>query len=344
MKNLKMKKRVKFLILLFNIFFFQIVTYADRGAIIPYPIKVSESAQKAIILHNKKEEVLILGTDIEAENEAEILEFIPLPSKPKIFLVNKDVFKNASYLMKKYNVVFLMQYKAMGAGTRRPAIEIRLHKKIGAHDITVIKINNISFFRNWVNNFFKKKGLPQKKKYPFIEEIANNYVSRNIKYFVFDFIKVTKKLRSVAPLAYRFKSNKIYYPLITSNSFGGGSSLKPVSMISEHGIETSIFYKSTNEIDLIFITPKILFKPRFGFYGSIHIPNNNKFIELPKPVNGAKGYWDISTYAYLPKEEIKTIYPKSNEFFKDNRQLIMQFVRYKGIYNFNKDIYYKFRN
>lgn len=300
--------------ILLSIMFLPIFAHADMGAIVPYPIKVSEEAQKAIILHNEKEEVLILGTDLKAENRTSIVRFIPFPSEPKVSLANADVFKTASYLMKKYNVVFLMQYKAMGAGIGRSAIEIRLHKKIGAHDVTVIKINDISSFRSWVNNFFNKKGLPQKKQYPSVESIANSYVKRGINYFVFDFVEVTKKTRSVAPLAYRFESSKIYYPLITSNSFG----------------------VLLSEIDLMFVTPKTLFKP--------FIYNNKKykFLNLPSAVNGAKGSWRISTSSYVPKREMKALYPKSNEFFKHNKHLIMQFVGYRGIYNFNEDIYSDF--
>lgn len=313
-----MTKKVILAVLL-SVLCLQIPAYADMGAIVPYPIKVNEEAQKAIIFHNGRQEVLILGTDLNAGNETSIIRFIPFPSEPKVSLVNADVFKVASSLMKKYKVVFITRYKGLGAATSGPgaaasAVEISLHKRIGAHDVTVIKVNKVFRFRNWVNEFFEKKGLPQRKTYPFVEGIVNNYVKRGIKYFVFDFVKVTKKIRSVAPLAYRFKSDKIYYPLITSNSFGALS----------------------NEIDLIFITPKTLFKPG-SFYNK-----NYKFLDLPKPVNGAKGYWNVSTSSYVPKKEIKVIYPKSNEFFNYNKHLIMQFVGYRGIYDFNEDIYSDF--
>ncbi len=310
------------------------------GAIIPYDVKVNEDAQKAIILHNEKEEVLILGTDLHGENKTKIVRFIPFPAEPKISQVSGDVFKDASSLMKKYGVVFLHQYKSLMSSIISP-IEIRSHKKIGAHDVTVIKVNNVSYFRSWVNQFFKKNGLPQKEKYPFVEEIVRSYVKRGIRYFVFDLVNVTKKTTSVVPLAYRFKTDKIFYPLITSNSFGGGR-LQLFSRLSEYGkIVKENYITEGNEIDLIFITPKTLFRP-YSHYSYIYHNKNYKFLKLPKPVNKAKGYWEVSTSAYLPKKEIKILYPQNSKFFKNNQKLIIQFIRYNGIYNFNQDIYSDF--
>ena len=319
--------------ILFIVFCLQFSAYADMGAIVPYNINVNEYAQKAIILHNEKEEVLILGTDLHSENETKILRFIPLPAEPKVSKVDADVFKVSLSLMKKYEVVFVRQNKALFGPSKSP-IEIRLHKKIGAHNVTVIKVNSVSYFRSWVNQFFKKNGLPQKEKYPFVGEIVRSYVKRGIRYFIFDLVNVTKNTASVAPLAYKFKTDKIYYPLITSNSFDGGK-LKLISALSEHGRTVEEKYTNKSEIDLIFITPKTLFRPVF-YYNENY---NYRFLRLPKPVNGAKGYWEVSTSAYLPKKEIEALYPKSNEFFKHNEHLIMQFVRYRGIYNFDKDIY-----
>lgn len=41
---------------------------------------MSEDAQKAIILHNLEEEVLILGTDLKADKKTGIIRFIPAPT------------------------------------------------------------------------------------------------------------------------------------------------------------------------------------------------------------------------------------------------------------------------
>lgn len=67
--------------------FIAVPARADKGHIWPSPVALSETAQKAILLHNRDEEVLILGVELNAEREAEILEFIPFPSEPRVSLV-----------------------------------------------------------------------------------------------------------------------------------------------------------------------------------------------------------------------------------------------------------------
>ena len=83
-------------------------------------------------------------------------------------------------------------------------MEILFNQKMGAHDVTVVKINQVDTFREWVNDFFKKKGLPTKAAYPEIESVADDYVRRGIVYFVFDFVELTPEVRFVEPMVYRF--------------------------------------------------------------------------------------------------------------------------------------------
>ena len=52
----------------------------------------ADMGQKAIILHNLEEEVLILGTDLKADKKAGIIRFIPFPSEPKVALASPDEF------------------------------------------------------------------------------------------------------------------------------------------------------------------------------------------------------------------------------------------------------------
>ncbi|MBM3120345.1 MAG: hypothetical protein FJ006_12530 [Chloroflexi bacterium] len=125
---------------------------------------MSEEFQKAIILHNHDEEVLILGTDLKADKKTGLIRFIPFPTEPKVGLAHPDVFEIASQLIKKHGLKFLSKSKS--GTTSAQAVELRLHQKLGSHDITVIKVNDSSHFREWVNDFFQKKGLPQREEYP----------------------------------------------------------------------------------------------------------------------------------------------------------------------------------
>ncbi|MEN6296646.1 MAG: hypothetical protein ABFC92_01710 [Rectinema sp.] len=57
--------------------------FADKGQMWPVPVNLSEPSQNAIIFHNRKEEILVLGTELQADHQVDILEFIPFPSRTK---------------------------------------------------------------------------------------------------------------------------------------------------------------------------------------------------------------------------------------------------------------------
>ncbi|MEW6002834.1 MAG: DUF2330 domain-containing protein [Nitrospirota bacterium] len=279
--------------------------YADMGRIHATDAKVSEESQKAIILHNHDEEVLILGTDLKADKKTGLIRFIPFPSEPQVSLAPADVFESASQLIKKHGLKFLS--KSKGGTTSAQAVEMRFHKKLGAHDVTVIKVNDSPHFREWVNDFFQKKGLPQREEYPDVEGIVNDYVKRGITYFVFDFVEVTNETHLIEPIVYSFKSKELYYPLKTSNTFGGKGS-----------------------IDLIFITAKTLCKPSvfFDYF------DTKKFQCIKLPGQS----WEASTSANISRNEVKDIYPEAEKFF-ENKNIFIQFIEYYGRYEFEDDIF-----
>jgi hypothetical protein len=274
---------------------------ADMGRISSSDAKVSEESQKAIIFHNLDEEVLILGTDLKADRKTGIIRFIPFPSEPKVGLAEGDPFKAASELIKKRKLMFLMYSK--GGISSAPPVETGYHEKIGAHDITVIRINDISGFRKWVNEFFLTKGLPQKEAYPDVEGIAEDYVKRGINYFVFDFVEVNAESRFIAPVIYRFKSKELYYPLKTSNTFGGSGS-----------------------IDLIVAVPGTFCPSPASPYDSC----SGLFGELA--IN------ETSTSSEVTATELNNIYPDAADFFKVNKAIFVQIINYYGKYEFQKDI------
>ena len=69
---------------------------ADKGSVSPWPVKLSEDSQRAIIMHNSQEEVLILVTELRGEKETEVLEFPEIkeirPEPYKTFVMEHDYF------------------------------------------------------------------------------------------------------------------------------------------------------------------------------------------------------------------------------------------------------------
>lgn len=300
---------------------------ADMGRIYvsDEDVTVSEDAQKAIILHNLSEEVLILGTDLKATKKTGIIRFIPFPSEPKVSLAPKGVFEHAAAMINKYDLKYQELFYSKGGEpeAKTKGVQLLLNKKLGAHDLTIIKVNDVSEFRQWVNNYFKSKKLPVKDSYPEEEAIVNDYVKRGIVYFVLDFVELTKAPRFVEPVVYCFPSKQLYYPLKTTNTFGGEGS-----------------------IELIIIAPATLCSPGngpFDPYSSALYKEENP--EAQRPYNQRPYCLNLpvkaSTSALIVKEEndLEKIYPQQGYDFFGNQNAFIQVINYTGKYLFKNDIF-----
>ena len=294
---------------------------ADMGRIYvsTKAVEVGESAQNALILQNGKEEILVLGTQIHASARVPIIRFIPFPSEPDVRLAPKGIFGRLATLTKKYGLqyVYVFQSKGPPEPPRMEGVEVRFAARLGAHDVTVVKVTKVGVFRRWVNDYFRSHKLPLRASYPRIEAIVADYVARGFVYFVLDSVDVGDDGSYVAPIAYRFKSASLYYPLMTSNSFGG-----------------------KGEIDLFLMSPKTLCVPGSG---------TNLVAEAGDRAADAAGHQlenqclGISVKAstsseLVPQEhDLRTLYPAAAGFF-GNSPVFLQSVRYVGDYKFDNDI------
>ena len=102
-KEQKMPKRIMIGALLLLLSYVPPVS-GDMGRIITYDADVREDSQKAIILHNLEEEVLILGTDLVSDRRTTLLRFIPFPTEPKVSLAEGDPFDLASKLVRRHKL------------------------------------------------------------------------------------------------------------------------------------------------------------------------------------------------------------------------------------------------
>ena len=201
------------------LFIFPSSAAADMGAIVPgRNVTVDEPGQKAIIAYNGVEEILILGTDLQASMPTKVLRFIPFPSEPQVFLAPNTCFQNLETLFSKYEMTYLVQVR--GGGSAREAVEFRFHKRLGAHDVTVVHIRDSQHFTTWVNEFFRQQGLPHRTLSSQETSLISDYVQRGFSFFVFDLVELGQETTSVEPLLYRFPTQHFYYPLKISKLFG----------------------------------------------------------------------------------------------------------------------------
>ncbi|MBZ9572415.1 DUF2330 domain-containing protein [Patescibacteria group bacterium] len=230
-----MKKQRFYFLIICLILIFPIFIFADGGMIIwPPEIHLDQSAQNAIVAWNGKEEIIILSNDIKSDSQATALRIVPLPSNPsEIKEGGFDSFEKLVEIMNEKIEEVRNQWMLAGKDLEKaPAagVEITFHEKIGAHDITVVKVNDLDYFLNWIKDFATEKGLEIKEISSEFKEGVKSYLKRDIKYFVFDVID-TKEEESIKPLIYQFESNFLYYPILISG----------ISEISESRAKIRVF-------------------------------------------------------------------------------------------------------
>jgi len=289
-----MKKIASFILLLSFIVPFSVL--ADGGMIIwPRDINLDQSAQNAIVAWNGEEEIIILSNSIQSDAKGTALRMVPLPSEPSEIkegefesfekltdLINEKIEKE------KRNTKNLGFAQAGTEGDAVPGVEITFHDKIGAHDVTVVKVNNIEVFLKWIEDFAKDHGFSMEQEIncsdysyencPMVckkdscpsvcspeSEVCitvcgspvctggkvkahkvsdnfrkgiENYLKREINYFVFDVIAASEGEESINPLIYKFKSDYLYYPVLISG----------VSEISESKANIKVFFITENGI------------------------------------------------------------------------------------------------
>lgn len=226
---MKLKKCI--IIILVYLALFSSLVSANKGMMVvnPRDVSLQESGQNAIVAWNGNEEIIILSTDTKSSESASVLQVIPLPSNPtKVEEGSFESFKKLTEIINKKAKAIREQARTKGGVGMvggAPGIEVIFHNRIGAHDVTVVKVNDLDYFINWVEKFTANKGFEQLKMSSEFKNTVSDYLNRDIRFFVFDNIETGKDTQSIKPLLYRFNSGFLYYPLeITATSDAGWSS------------------------------------------------------------------------------------------------------------------------
>jgi hypothetical protein len=206
---------------------------ADRGSI-PFKldVKIYEPNQDALIAWNGREQLLLLQTKLRASKPTKILELIPLPSKPTVEKGNTKAFARATALINRRQRRRARSRNGdlgdpfNGHGKRKPAAVVRERKRIGAHDIAVVEVLRKKDFVAWVHTFLAKQGLPASLLPAPLTRITERYLSDGYRWFVFDVVAVGTRNTRIAPIAYRFASTSLYYPLRITQLESGNSRVK----------------------------------------------------------------------------------------------------------------------
>ncbi len=286
------------------------IARADRGAIVAVEnVDLKEPAQRALIAHNGLEEILILQTDVQADKTAKVVEFMPLPSKPVVSLAAEDCFKALQELIEKYKLRYVIRYRGKNTEEQldqSSAVKLVVSEQLGPHQVSVVEVNDVDKFIEWVEQFFKKNDLGKPNLGGKLRKIVKSYLDDEIRFFAFDVITVTNEKKTVQPLIYRFKSADLYYPLRVTNLYGG-----------------------TGTIELLMITPKDVSSP----WSVYMMPDSGYSI-----VNGKIAYTFIRSEMAEPNEgELRRIEPSIAALVNEEGP-ILRAVKYEGPLVFREDV------
>ncbi len=203
---------------------------SEAASVVFDPLKVSvfEPKQRALILWNGEEEILLLSTDQRATRASAVLEVIPLPAEPQVRLGSFETFKNAQKL-----VVQKRMWACAHGGARAGAVpvppeagRITFHAKLGVHDLTVAQVLDAGHFVEFVQKHLHEHyQTPDAPIDPRFVKVIESYLDAGFRWFTFDSIDLNEKLQSRDPVEYRFKSDKVYYPLRISTLEQGRTEL-----------------------------------------------------------------------------------------------------------------------
>lgn len=207
----------------------------------PLKVIVYEPGQRAIILWNGIEQILLLSTEIKTSQPVSILEVIPLPAEPTVQLGDFESFQKMQGLL----ISKQMWTVASGGGVpgvRAPesAARITFHEQMGAHEVSVVKVEDATQFTAWVEAFMARKQAVNAQIDPEFLDVIQRYVNRGFQWFVFDSINARDHVQSRQPIEYRFKTDAVFYPLEISTRETGKTAVdllvlspEPLKQVSE---------------------------------------------------------------------------------------------------------------
>ena len=162
-------------------------------------------------------------------------------------------------------------------------------------------------FESWVTDFFNRKSLGEPVLTDDLRKIVADYCQRGLRFMAFDVLDVPAGQQTVAPLVYRFKCDRIYYPLKITNLYGGKGTVE-------------VFYALNPWRDSHADCPH-------PFY--LYRRRNEK-------EKGVK--WIFSQEIHLSTEELKKLHPQTEALFRDAGASFFA-TKYEGELQFESDIW-----
>ncbi len=195
------------------------VACADSGVVNP-STKISEPGQNAVIGWNETHEKMILSTDFrhEADGKIKAVRVIPFPSLPSVKESDDKVFEEIDKILSDLMYSVGGYKKDIGlsrGGVDRGAV-VKWSTDIGSHNLTAYEVNSSEYFGEIVKRKFKGEDIQDWEMDSSVENIIEDYLERDIRYFVIDVVDLEGRGGKAEPILYEFQTDELYYPLVIS--------------------------------------------------------------------------------------------------------------------------------
>ena len=187
---------------------------ADGMIMPPYDYYQRETAQKAVIVHERGIETMVLLTQFQG-NAKDFAWIVPTPSKPKVDESTDTLF---TAIQKLTQPDYSRPYPLLQTATKRdiglsakPTVAVLETKRVGIFDIQILASNNSEALANWLSD--NKYQYPKTQSYILDSYIENGWYFTAIKVNanLASELGISKKLSSghATPLKFSFKTEKI---------------------------------------------------------------------------------------------------------------------------------------
>lgn len=179
-----------------------------------------EPLQQALIAWNGEEEILILQTMQESllPKDGAVLSVVPLPGRPiDVSRGDPKAFERA------WNE---LERQMADAGRERALTETLSRRDIGTHSIVAIRVDSTSDLYGELDAYLEKTYGTGTSVYLGAKQraVLRYYVEKcGFRYFAFDLQRSRPNgMREKDAIAYRFKTSRVFYPLVISRLGGTG--------------------------------------------------------------------------------------------------------------------------
>jgi len=236
-------------------------------------LKYFEPNQNAIIAFDGEEEILFLTTNASANHAVKVLEVLPLPSRPTVTEGKIETLNTAVEVLNSKFAQTVHSGDRAGYGKgfyssnlKAPTAVIVEHDKLGPHDVNVVEVLNKDKFVEWTESNLRKLGASSATVPEAVKTKIAKYTASGFNWFAFDVVDLSTKSTTISPLRYRFRTNKLFYPLKITKVHGS-SAVKLIVMTSQpvksiDPIKDAIIQKATasyplHKEELIRIDPEM---------------------------------------------------------------------------------------